>query len=343
MTALVAAGTLNCAPRHTTRQFRVEARGVASSRRGSRNEGDSRFAERTPRAGAKAQAVRTRPARPRRCRACKAAARAPACNRAHEERAAASQRGGGGRAAQGPAGRAGRASSAANFSTAVKGASSGTLKLHASTGPQHTPLRGAASMSLTYTRNGSLGSDVSVTLKVTLAPLLAMDGSRPSSCDEVGRDEQRRGGLRHRLARAAAGTALHFAARPCAHARPAWRAAAPGAAPGAAPAARGGDVAERARGAAARPHAGAGRGARRHGAGGSGGRHCSRDRRRNGCVRATRSAEGCSDVRFAAAGKSSWSFSSGTPLLQSSLTWAGGADGRVAARGAAGVQPRAVH
>ena len=283
--------------------------------------------------------------RPRRRRVCRTAAHA---RRRGTERA---------RPAQPLAGvrqRAGRASSAANFSTAVKGASSGTLKLRGAgagagawgtqRAPQRsTPLaaqqRGASRGRWgTHTRNGSLGSDVSVTLNVTLAPLLAISragGGGAGSC-----------------ARRAGGASFYppvplvdTTARPCAHARlqaGAWRAAAPGAAA----AARRGDVtglAGRARGAAARPHAGRGRGARRHGAGGSGGRQRPRDRRRNGCVRATRSAEGCSDARCAAAGKSSWSFSSGTPLLQSSLTWTGGADGRVPPCGVEGTHPRAAH
>lgn len=76
-----------------------------------------------------------------------------------------------------------RTSSQANFITAMNGASSGTLNLRrfaekssAATGREMI-FRRRISRSNTHTLNGSLGSEVSVTLNVTFACVPAIVGS----------------------------------------------------------------------------------------------------------------------------------------------------------------------
>jgi hypothetical protein len=64
-------------------------------------------------------------------------------------------------------------SSAANLTTAAKGAASGTLTLRTQVPWASRSLSGRPAGRNTHTRNGSLGSDARMILKVTLFPPLA--------------------------------------------------------------------------------------------------------------------------------------------------------------------------
>ena len=183
--ALVCAGTLNCAGRRSWRWASVSERG----------------ASRRPRLGLRKFVGSQRSAAAGGCEG----------GRRHVRRR---QR------------RAGRASSAANLSTAVNGASSGTLNLQAVGGgrgglgglggSRSGAAVGGPAAAGAHMRKGSFGSDVSVTLKLTLAPdaAIRMEPARAAAAGKRGwaPPERSRGLCRPRRKKARGQGAAHRAA-----------------------------------------------------------------------------------------------------------------------------------